>query len=97
MALLVSPLGAENWPQWRGPSLNGISGEKNLPVKWSTTENVTWKLPVPQYSGSTPIVWGEHIFLNVADQGVDCTCGRSIAAPARRAGSGCCRAATAGR
>jgi outer membrane protein assembly factor BamB len=68
-AMLASPVGAENWPQWRGPSLNGISGEKNLPVKWSATENVTWKVPVPQYSGSTPIVWGEHIFLNVADQG----------------------------
>ena len=38
---------AENWPQWRGPSLNGISAEKNLPVKWSTTENIAWKLPMP--------------------------------------------------
>jgi len=69
VTMLVSPLGAENWPQWRGPTLNGISGEKNLPVKWSTTENVAWKVAVPQYSGSTPIIWGEHIFLNVADQG----------------------------
>ena len=69
VAMLVSPLGAENWPQWRGPMLNGTSGEKNLPVKWSVTENVAWKVAVPQYSGSTPIVWGEHIFLNVADQG----------------------------
>src|SRR6187402_88281 len=69
VTMLVSPLGAENWPQWRGPTLNGISGEKNLPVKWSVTENVAWKVAVPQYSGSTPIVWGEHIFLNVADQG----------------------------
>jgi outer membrane protein assembly factor BamB len=69
VAMLVSPLGAENWPQWRGPTLNGLSGEKNLPVKWSTTENVAWKVAVPQYSGSTPIIWGEHIFLNVADQG----------------------------
>jgi outer membrane protein assembly factor BamB len=66
---LVAPLAAENWPQWRGPKLNGISGETNLPVKWTTTENVAWKVPVPQYSGSTPIIWGEHIFLNVADKG----------------------------
>jgi outer membrane protein assembly factor BamB len=58
---------AENWPQWRGPSLNGISGEKNLPVRWSTTENVAWKLAMPAWSGSTPIVWGDRIFLNVAD------------------------------
>jgi outer membrane protein assembly factor BamB len=58
---------AENWPQWRGPSLNGVSGERNLPVKWSTTENVSWKLALPAWSGSTPIVWGDRIFLNVAE------------------------------
>jgi outer membrane protein assembly factor BamB len=58
---------AENWPQWRGPSLNGLSGEKNLPVRWSKTENVTWKLAMPAWSGSTPIVWGDRIFLNVAE------------------------------
>ena len=60
---------AENWPQWRGPSANGISAETNLPVQWSATENITWKLPLPAWSGSTPIVWGNHIFLNVAENG----------------------------
>lgn len=60
---------AENWPQWRGPSANGISAEKNLPVSWSATENITWKLPLPSLSGSTPIVWGDRIFLNVAENG----------------------------
>jgi outer membrane protein assembly factor BamB len=65
--LAVSQTAAEHWPQWRGPQLNGISGEKNLPVKWSTTENVTWKLAMPAWSGSTPIVWGDHLFLNVSD------------------------------
>jgi outer membrane protein assembly factor BamB len=60
---------AENWPQWRGPSLNGISGERNLPVRWSTTENVAWKLAMPSKSGATPIIWGNRIFLNVADGG----------------------------
>src|SRR5439155_10709074 len=58
---------AENWPQWRGPLLNGISRETNLPVRWSKTENVAWKLPLPAWSGSTPIVWGDRIFLNVAE------------------------------
>ena len=60
---------AENWPQWRGPSLNGISGEQNLPVRWSTTENVVWKLAMPSKTGATPIIWGNRIFLNVADGG----------------------------
>jgi outer membrane protein assembly factor BamB len=47
--------------------LNGISAEKNLPVRWSTTENVTWKLAMPERSGATPIVWGDHVFLNVGE------------------------------
>jgi outer membrane protein assembly factor BamB len=59
---------AENWPQWRGPSLNGVAPAKGLPIKWSTTENIAWKLPMPGRSGSTPIIWGEHIFLNVGTQ-----------------------------
>jgi outer membrane protein assembly factor BamB len=58
---------AENWPQWRGPSLNGISNEKNLPVKWTAEENVAWKVAMPGVSGSTPIIWRDRIFLNVAE------------------------------
>ena len=58
---------ADNWPQWRGPFLNGVSAEKNLPFKWSAEENVTWKLAMPSWTGATPIIWGERIFLNVAE------------------------------
>ena len=64
---MIQSVGAENWPNWRGPSSNGVSGEKNLPVKWSDTENIAWKLAMPDRSGSTPVVWGEKIFLNVAE------------------------------
>jgi len=66
-SLAVAVVSAENWPQWRGPSLNGLSSDKNLPVRWSKTENVTWKLPLPAWSGSTPIIWGDRIFLSVAE------------------------------
>jgi outer membrane protein assembly factor BamB len=69
LASMFSVPRAENWPQWRGPSANGISGENNIPTTWSTTENVAWKLLLPAWSGSTPIVWGNHIFLNVAESG----------------------------
>ena len=55
-----------NWPQWRGPALNGVSNEKNLPVKWTTEENVVWKVAMTGVSGSTPIVWRDRIFLNAA-------------------------------
>jgi outer membrane protein assembly factor BamB len=58
---------ADNWPQWRGPAMNGVSAEKNLPLKWTTEENIIWKLPLPGLSGSTPIVWRDRIFLNVAE------------------------------
>lgn len=58
---------ADNWPQWRGPMMNGVSNEKNLPMSWTTEENVVWKLALPGLSGSTPIVWRDRVFLNVAE------------------------------
>lgn len=69
LILLVSasPGQALDWPQWRGPNLDGTSDETGLPVEWSQTENVAWSLELPAWSGSTPIVWGETVFLNVAD------------------------------
>lgn len=55
---------ADNWPQWRGPHNNGICDEKGLPVKWSKTENVAFKLAMPGPGMGTPVVWGDRIFLN---------------------------------
>jgi outer membrane protein assembly factor BamB len=60
---------AEDWPQWRGPSLNGISSERSLPVRWSGADHVAWKLALPDKSGSTPIIWGNAVFLHVAEGG----------------------------
>jgi outer membrane protein assembly factor BamB len=65
--LSLSAVNAENWPQWRGPNLNGLSNEKNLPVKWTTEENVAWKVSMPGWSGSSPNIWRDRIFLSVAD------------------------------
>jgi len=53
-----------NWPAWRGPTADGVSTETGLPVRWSPTENVAWKLALPQWSGATPVIWGDMIFLN---------------------------------
>ncbi len=58
---------AENWPQWRGPLLNGVSNEKNLPQQWSNAQNIAWKLTLPGLSASTPAIWGDNIFLNVPE------------------------------
>jgi len=67
--LLTAVVHAENWPQWRGPNLNGVSAEKNLPERWTVDQNVVWKLAMPSWSGSTPIIWRDSIFLNVAEGG----------------------------
>src|ERR687897_1063185 len=64
----VPDSGPAEWPHWRGPSMDGVSTEKNLPTTWSATENVAWKLPLPAFSGSTPIIWNDTIFLNVATE-----------------------------
>lgn len=58
---------SEDWPAWRGPSGNGVSHETGLPLQWSRTANIAWTLAMPSFSGSTPIVSGSRIFLNVAD------------------------------
>jgi len=67
--LSAMTLAAENWPQWRGPNLNLTSGETGLPLKWSPGENIAWKLPLPAWSGATPIVWGDRVFLSIAENG----------------------------
>lgn len=56
-----------NWPNWRGPSSDGVSAERDLPVKWGPDDNIAWKLALPQWSGATPVIWGNTIFLNVAE------------------------------
>jgi len=63
-ALLVTNVAsADNWPQWRGPQFNGAAADGEYPVKWSSTENVAWRYKLPGRSGSTPAVWGDHIFV----------------------------------
>lgn len=54
------------WPQWRGPGGNGFAPGADPPVTWSEAENVRWKVPVPGRGLSTPIVWGDRIFLTTA-------------------------------
>ena len=56
-------LTAADWPQFRGPGGQGISDEKNLPVTWSSTENVAWKTELPGYGSSSPIALGDRLFV----------------------------------
>ena len=57
---------AENWPGWRGPRGDGTSMEKNVPIRWSGTQNILWKVPIPGKGHASPIVWGRHIFVVTA-------------------------------
>jgi outer membrane protein assembly factor BamB len=54
------------WPQWRGPSGQGYSDDTRVPLSWSESENVLWKTPLPGTGNSTPIVWGQRVFLTAA-------------------------------
>ncbi len=61
-------VGPNDWPWWRGPNRNGVADAKLMPpIKWSETENVLWKTPVPGRGHGSPIVVGEQIFLATAD------------------------------
>ncbi len=73
-ALVSTPLRAADlaeeavkyWPQWRGPTWNGVAPQGNPPVTWSETENVRWKTPIKGAGWGTPIVWYDRIFLLTA-------------------------------
>ncbi len=52
-----------NWPAWRGPEGNGICREKNLPLRWSTNHNVRWRVALPDRGNSTPVVWGDSVYI----------------------------------
>jgi outer membrane protein assembly factor BamB len=54
------------WPQWRGPSATGVSGTANPPTEWSETRNVRWKREIPGRGSSSPVVWGDRVFVTTA-------------------------------
>jgi outer membrane protein assembly factor BamB len=67
--LLVTSLSiayAENWPGWRGPGSLAVSSEKGIPVTWDMTKNVKWKADIPGLGHSSPIVWGNRVFITTA-------------------------------
>jgi outer membrane protein assembly factor BamB len=57
---------AGNWPAWHGPNGSGVTPETNLPLRWSATENVRWKVLLPERGNSSPVVWGDRVFITQA-------------------------------
>jgi outer membrane protein assembly factor BamB len=62
-ALFALTAGAADWPDFRGPRSSGVSEETNLPTKWSETENLVWKTELPGPGASSPITFGDHVFV----------------------------------
>ena len=63
---IALPAIAANWPGWRGPEGTGIAVDKALPLTWSATENVRWRTELPERGNSSPIVWGDKVFVTQA-------------------------------
>jgi outer membrane protein assembly factor BamB len=60
----AAPMSArDDWPHWRGPTLDGVSTCTGLPTEWSESKNIVWKVRLPSWSAATPIVTGDHIFV----------------------------------
>ncbi len=57
---------AADWPQFRGPNASAIGTDRNLPVSWSADRNVAWKVKIPGHGWSSPIAWGDNVFVTTA-------------------------------
>jgi outer membrane protein assembly factor BamB len=71
-AIVCVPVTAQNpthrfWPQWRGPSATGVSTTANPPTEWSETKNVRWKVEIPGRGSSSPVVWGDRVYVLTAE------------------------------
>lgn len=66
LTFISHAVAAENWPEWRGPDGQGNLGAKELPAIWSETSGIAWKTPLPGKGHSTPVLWGDHIWLTTA-------------------------------
>jgi outer membrane protein assembly factor BamB len=56
------------WPQWRGPSGQGYVTDTKVPLEWSETKNLLWKIKLPGVGHSTPVIWGERAFLTCCNK-----------------------------
>ncbi len=66
LTLVIHASGAQNWPQWRGPEGQGHAVAKDVPVEWSETKNIAWKTPVPGRGYSSPVIWGDQMWVTTA-------------------------------
>src|SRR6185436_4639582 len=83
LLLILSLISLQDWPQFRGPTGQGVSDERNLPLTWSETKSVRWKTAIPGRGWSSPVIEGDRIWLTTATED-----GRSLRAIAVDKNSG---------
>ena len=66
VASITSLIAAENWPRFRGPNANGLHLEADLPTTWNESENIVWKSKTPGKGHSSPVIWGDQIWMATA-------------------------------
>lgn len=78
---------ADDWPRWRGPNHDGMA-RGDAPLEWSESRNVAWRVPIPGRGHSSPVIWGDKLFLTTAVPAGDGAEAASPQRPARGAGGG---------
>ena len=66
LSLSAQGAGDKYWPQWRGPWATGVSPSANPPIEWAENKNVRWKIELPGRGASTPVIWGDRLYLSTA-------------------------------
>ncbi|HMQ14862.1 MAG TPA: PQQ-binding-like beta-propeller repeat protein [Phycisphaerae bacterium] len=92
-AAIVTARAGDHWPQWRGPALDGVSAARRPPAEWGDAKNILWKTELPAWAGSTPVVFGDRIFLTTPSRPEE----DAPAAVGRRLGRGGGRETPGGR
>ena len=71
LATCVAGAAENQWPQFRGPAALGTADNPDLPDTWSATENVAWKHEIPGRGWSSPILWGDRVFVTTVTNDED--------------------------
>ena len=79
---IAEPAADDYWPRWRGPLETGEAPESDPPIEWSEDENVRWKVSIPGEGSSSPIVWGDFVYVTSAVDTGEPASGEAAATPA---------------
>lgn len=86
LALMPAAIAGDNWPAYRGPTGDGQAGARALPIQWSETKNIRWKTPIHDKGWSSPVIWGNQVWLTTARAdgkklfavSIDCASGKIV-------------------